>query len=110
MAGSKGDEAAGRLHTCLNAAQELYNAGHAVHLIFDGAGTQTLAEISDKKSRYHQFYLDLRGAIDGACEACAISYKVRDQLVQNDARMLHEHLNGPSFKKYVDEDYTITTF
>jgi hypothetical protein len=48
-------------------AKELKDAGDEVQIIFDGAGTQWLGELSDSNHKAHPLFEQVRDVVSGAC-------------------------------------------
>lgn len=108
LAGRETHEGMGRLSNALVMAKELYEAGHTVKIIFDGAGTEWLPEITKENSHFYKFYNELNDLIVGVCDFCAGAFKVKEQI--KSVKLLPEYMGHPSFKKYVEEGYQIINF
>lgn len=109
-AGKETHEGMGRVFNALIAAKELKEAKHDVSLIFDGAGTEWLADIMQESSQMHQLYQTLKDNISAACDFCAGAFKVKEQLQAQKAPLVGQYEGHPSFRKYVEEGYQIVTF
>ena len=110
FAGKETHEGMGRVANALVMAKELRESGHHVDIIFDGAGTEWLAELQDESSRIHGLYHGLEGSVKAVCEFCAGSFNVRDALRKAKAPLSGEYMGHPSFEKYIRDDYKIITF
>lgn len=65
-------ELAKALHALLY-GQELREAGYAVQIMFDGAGTTWVKEFKNPEHKYFDVYkhVEKLGIVAGACEYCA---------------------------------------
>lgn len=109
-AGKESHEGMGRVFNALMAAKELKQAKHDVSIIFDGAGTEWLADIMQESSQMYSLYQALKDNIVAACDFCSVAFKVKEQLEAKKAPLVNEYEGHPSFRKYVEEDYQIITF
>lgn len=76
--GSPGDM--GRMANALVTAQECHQAGDHVKLIFDGAGTKWIPELSSPQHKYHSVFMSVRQTVAGVCQYCAGAYGVADRV------------------------------
>ena len=70
-------EGLGRVMNALTTAQEFKDAGDDVLVVFDGAGTKWIAELSRENHKYHQLFEDVRDVVGGACSYCAEAFASR---------------------------------
>ena len=108
LAGKETHEGMGRLSNALVMAKELHEAHHTVKIIFDGAGTEWLPEITKEDSHFYKIYSEVEDLIVGACDFCANAFKVKEEI--KDVKLLPEFMGHPSFKKYIEEGYQIINF
>lgn len=99
-----------RVYRALITAQELVESGDDVTIVFDGKGTETLAALSDSSNPMHALLEGLRSRVRGACDVCAKSHRVRDQLVQAQWPLLSEHKGHASLPALQREGYTVLNF
>jgi hypothetical protein len=99
-----------KVYRALQSAAELGQAGHDVKIIFDGAGTETLALISEPSHRFHRSLEAVRTLIEGACAVCAKSYDVNEKLEQAGFTLLRDYKGEASLNKYLVEGYQIITY
>ena len=66
-----GDEPLGRVFNALAAAYDLDQAGHAVRLLFQGAGTRWPELLTSPTHPAHDLYEAVRHIVAGASRACA---------------------------------------
>ncbi|MFQ5795640.1 MAG: DsrE family protein [Candidatus Bipolaricaulia bacterium] len=91
--------------------KDLHEAGHEVILIFDGAGTTWIREYSKPEHKRHALFEELKrlGLIAGACEYCAVSFEVYDEVEAADISFLGEYEGHPSISELIADGYTILT-
>ncbi|MBI3074336.1 MAG: DsrE family protein [Deltaproteobacteria bacterium] len=97
------------LHALLY-AKELKTAGHAVTLVFDGAGTGWAKLMREPKNHLHGKYKELMGlgVVEVICDFCAGAFKVRDDLKQAPGVKLDGEVEGhPSLTKWVAQGYQV---
>lgn len=105
---TKGDF--GRAVNALMTAKEFKEAGDEVQIIFDGAGTKWIGKFNEKDGKYNDLFDSVKDTIAGVCGYCAGAFKVTDVVTVNAINLLDEYNGHPSFKKLVDNGYTVLTF
>lgn len=100
----------GRLSNALQVAREFKRAGDTVQLVFDGAGTKWISELSDPEHRQHPLWADVRDNVAGACQFCARAFGVREGVENAGVALLDDHDGHPSVRAYVQRDYRVLTF
>jgi hypothetical protein len=110
LAGTETHEGLGRIVNALEAAKEFHEAGDEVTIVFDGAGAQGVAEISDPDHKAHALYTALRSQIQGACSYCANAFGVRTRLQKAEVPLLSDYDDHPSLRSLVQQGYQILTF
>jgi hypothetical protein len=110
LAGTESHEGLGRLVNALETAKEMKEAGDDLRVVFDGAGTEGLATVSDPQHRRHALYLAVQDQISGACSFCANAFKVRDTLAQAQVPLLSEYDDHPSIRRLLADGYQVLTF
>lgn len=105
---TKGD--LGYVVNAMRVAGEFRDAGDDVRIIFDGAGTRWVPELSKEDHPYHEVYADLEAIVAGACDYCSNAFGVRDEVVACGVKLLDEYKGHPSIKTLLDEGYEIITF
>ena len=89
---------------------ELLRAGDDVTLIFDGAGSKTLAAIMRPENDVHRAWKKAERALRGVCSYCAKSYGVRDELETVGIPMLADDKGHASLRALLQEGRQIVTF
>lgn len=103
------NEDLGRVVNAMEAVREFDEAGDEVKLIFDGAGTRWIPELSDEDHDYHDLYdqVDQHAEV---CEYCANSYGVTDAADEAGVERVDEFDGHPSIRDLVVDGYEIITF
>ncbi len=96
-----------RVYRALLTALELLEAGDDVTVIFDGAGTETLAAISDPGHRYHSLAESLRGVIGGACGSSARMLGVADDVLAAGYPLLTDYRDHAGLRKLLLAGYQV---
>lgn len=100
----------GRVVNALTTAKELKQEGDEVVIVFDGAGTRWIPELSNPDHRYHGLLESVRDRISGACEYCATAFGVRDQVERTGVELLDEFDQHPSLRGYLADGFQVITF
>jgi len=67
-------------------------------------------ELAKADHKYHELYNVLAGRIAGVCGYCAGAFDVSGEIKAAGLSFTEDFEGHPSFKKMVDEGYTILTF
>jgi hypothetical protein len=110
LAGTETHEGLGRLVNSLETAKEMKETGDDLRVVFDGAGTEGLATLSDPQHRAHGLYAAVADQISGACSYCANAFHVRDKLEQSEVPLLSEYDNHSSIRRLLAGGYQVLTF
>ncbi len=100
----------GRVVNALEATREFRDAGDDVKLIFDGAATQWIPELTDEEHDYHHLYADLEDEIVVVCDYCTNAYGVSDAVNEAGLERADEFEGHPSIRSLVAEGYEVITF
>lgn len=100
----------GRLANALSIAKEASEAGDDVEIVFDGAGTRWIPELSKDDNKLRPTFERLRGHIAGACEFCSAAFGVTDEVRAAGIRFLSEYEGHPSLRTRVEQGYEVITF
>ncbi len=103
-------EALGRVVNALETAKESKESGDDVQIIFDGAGTKWVPELSNPENKAHPLYEAVKDKVAGACDFCAGAFGVKNQIQKTDIKLLSEYDQHPSLRKLVVNDYQVITF
>jgi hypothetical protein len=100
----------GRIANALEVAKEFQEGGDEVTVIFDGAGTRWIGELSRTDHRLHRQFSAVRANVAGACRYCAAAFGVTEEVQASGIPLLGEFEGHPSIRKLVLQDYQIITF
>lgn len=100
----------GREVKALTSAKEFKEAGDETTIIFDGAGTKWIGELSNPEHEYHQAFNELKEQIAGACSYCSAAFGAKEDVEASEVPLLDEHEGHPSLQKLVSQDYQVITF
>jgi hypothetical protein len=78
----------GRIPNALETTKEFHEAGDAVTLIFDGAGTKWVGVLSNSDHRLHRNFAAVRETIACACRYCAADFGVKEEVQQSGIPLL----------------------
>jgi len=100
----------GRMANALSVAAEFKEDGDEVALIFDGAGTKWVGELSDESHKYHRQFEQVRDSVSGACAYCARAFGVTEKVEASGVPLLDEYRGHPSVKTLMRNGYEVLTF
>jgi hypothetical protein len=100
----------GRLFNALEAVKELKEAGDDVELIFDGAGTKWVVELSRPDHKAHGLYVAVKDRVSGVCSFCAGAFGVHDEVMACGAPLAKDYDGHPSFRSLLLRGYQVITF
>lgn len=110
LADTESHEALGRVVNALETVKEFKEAGDDVQLIFDGAGTKWVVELSKPDHKAHGLYAAVRDKVIGVCDYCAGAFGVKDQVKACGAPLADDFEGHPSFRKLLAGGYQVITF
>lgn len=110
LAGTETHEGLARVVNAMVTAKELKEAGDEVRLVFDGAGTAWVGELSKPDHRAHGLYVAVRDRIVGACGYCAHAFHADQDLEREGIRLLDEYEHHPSLRALLGDGFQILTF
>jgi adenosyl cobinamide kinase/adenosyl cobinamide phosphate guanylyltransferase len=107
--GHETKEDLGRVVNAMTTAKEFKEAGDEIALVFDGAGTKWIPELSDGH-KYSDLFGEVRDKVAGACEYCSKAYGVLEGVEQAGVKLLGEYEHHPSLRGYASQGYQVITF
>jgi len=111
QAGRESHEGTARAVHALLYSKELKEHGHEVVLLFDGAGTEWIAEWSkpDSTDKLAPMYKELReaGVTQVICDFCANAFQVKANLEENKVPLTAEYKGHPSIAQWADKGYEL---
>ena len=99
-----------KVANALTTAYEFKEANEEVTVVFTGAGTKWIAELSDPDHRLHRAFELVKDKVAGACKACAVSFGVREEVEASGVPLLAEYRGHQSLRKLIKEGFEIVTF
>lgn len=109
LAGQDSHADRGRVTNALVAAKEFRDAGDDVKVIFDGAGTEWLPELTEGDDDLSPLFDEIEDVVDGACAFCSDAFGVRDE-IEGAVPLLKDHEGHPSIRSLVEDGYEVVTF
>ena len=100
----------GRAVNALMTAKEFKDSGDEVKIIFDGAGTKWIGKFTEEGVKYNSLFDSVKDIVSGVCGYCAGAFGVTEDAKNCNINQMDEFNGHPSFKKLVDDGYTIITF
>jgi hypothetical protein len=110
LADTETHESLGRVVNALEAVKEFKEGGDDVQLVFDGAGTKWVVELSHPDHKVHALYKSVQDKISGVCSFCATAFGVHEEISACGSPLVADYDGHPSFRKLVSEGYQIITF
>lgn len=112
---SGSEEALGRLFNALAATLDFKKNGEEVSLLFQGAGTRWVGELSKEEHPAHQLYESVRDKVAGVSCGCANVFGATADAEKEGYELIKElEVPGttgfPSLLKLVREGYNIINF
>ena len=105
---TRADEA--RIANALTTVNEFKEAGYEVTLIFSGAGTRWIGDLSGSDHPLSNAYDMVKDKVEGACSECAASFGVKEEVQDSGVPLMDEYRGHPSLKRLISEGYKIITF
>ncbi len=100
----------GRVANALTTAKEFKEAGEESIIVFDGAGTRWIPELSNPDHQYHEVFNEIKDQVEGACSYCSAAFGVKEEVQESGVTLLEEHEGHPSLQRLVSQDYQVITF
>jgi len=103
-------EGLGRVVNALQTVKEFKEAQDEVQLIFDGAGTKWIGELSKPDHNYKDLFAAVKDKTTGVCDYCANAFGVKEEVQKSGCPLTEDYEGHPSFQKLVSAGYQIITF
>ena len=112
---SGAEEALGRLFNALAAAYDFKQRGEGVSILFNGAGTRWIGEVSKSDHPAHSLFEEVKDKVAGVSCGCADVFGATEDAKKSGFDLIKENpvpgTRGlPSLQNLVAEGYTILTF
>lgn len=105
---SHGDMA--RLANALELVKEAKQNGDEVELIFDGAATQWIPQLTNPENRLHKVYKSVEDAVGGVCAFCAGAFQVKAAIEKTGVKLISEFEGHPSLRSRIASGAQVVTF
>ena len=100
----------GRMTNALATVKEAKEQGDEVRLIFDGAGTRWIPELTGKQSKLAPLYQAVSDKVSGACAFCAAAFGVKDAIKAGGVALISEYEGHPSLRSLIADGFSVVTF
>jgi len=110
LAGTESKSDLGRVVNAMEAVKEFKENGDEVRLIFDGAGVQWIGKLSEANHDYHSLFEEVRDRVDGICKYCANAFEQTEAVERAELPFADEFEGHPSFRKLIQQNYSVLTF
>ena len=112
---SGSEEALGRVFNALASAYDFKKRGTPVQLLFQGAGTRWVGELSNDKHPAHGLFEEVRDTVAGISCGCADVFGAAKTAETHGFDLIRENMvpgtSGlPSLGNLLSEGYTVLTF
>ena len=112
---SGSDEALGRVFNALAAAYDFKQSGDDVTVLFHGAGTRWIGEVSNPDHPAHDLFEQVQDTVAGVSCGCADVFGGTEEAVQSGFDLIKGNrvpgTSGlPSLQKLTADGYTVLTF
>ena len=112
---SGSEEALGRVFNALAAAYDFKQKGSDVSLLFQGAGTRWLGELSKANHPAHGLFEEVKDTVAGASAGCAAVFGATEEVKKSGFDLISDNpVPGtpglPSLQRLLADGYTVLTF
>ena len=112
---SGSDEALGRFFNALAAAYDFKQRGDDVSILFQGAGTRWIGEVSKSDHAAHALFEEVKDKVAGVSCGCADVFGATEDAEKSGFDLIKDNpvpgtAGLPSLQKLAAEGYTVLTF
>ncbi|MCG8409102.1 MAG: DsrE family protein [Phycisphaerales bacterium] len=109
------EEALGRVFNALAAAYDFKNRGEEVTILFNGAGTRWIGQLSKEDHPAHALFEAVKDKIAGVSCGCADVFGGGDEAEQSGFELIKDNpvpgtTGLPSLQNLIHEGFTVMTF
>ncbi|BDA71345.1 hypothetical protein CAL7716_055110 [Calothrix sp. PCC 7716] len=109
------EEALGRLFNALASAYDLKQNGDDVTLLFQGAGTRWIGEVSKVEHPAHDLFEAIKGNVAGVSCGCADVFGATEDVVKSGFDLIKDNnvpgtTGLPSLRNLIADGYQVLTF
>ncbi|WP_320172131.1 DsrE family protein [Maridesulfovibrio sp.] len=99
------------VHVLLNGL-DMAEKGMKVSIVLEGAAVTLVPELEKETCPFNKLYRKAReqGLIDGACKACSVKLKVKEEIEKAGIALIGEMSGHPAMSDYIGRGYKIITF
>ena len=112
---SGSEEALGRLFNALASAYEFKARGEEVTVLFQGAGSRWISEVSKPEHPAHALFEEVKDRVAGVSCGCAEVFGATEDVEKSGFELIKDNpvpgTSGlPSLQKLIGQGYTVLTF
>ncbi len=112
---SGSEESLGRLFNALASAYDFKQRGDEVALLFQGAGTRWIGEVSKAGHPAHDLFEAVKDTVAGVSCGCSDVFGASEEVQKSGFELIKDNpvpgTSGlPSLQKYTADGYTVLTF
>jgi len=109
------EDAAGRAFNALSAAYDFKRNGDEVTVLFQGAATRWIGELTKKEHAFHALFETVKDKVAGVSCACASVFGAAESAEQAGYELVKDNpvpgtTGLPSLRRLVSEGYTVLSF
>lgn len=109
------EEALGRVFNALAAAYDFKQSGDEVSVLFQGAGSRWIGELTKTEHPAHKLFEAIKDKVAGVSCGCADVFGARESVTASGYDLITDNqvpgtTGLPSFQKLTKEGYTVLTF
>jgi hypothetical protein len=109
------EEALGRVFNALAAAYDFKQQGDEVTVLFQGAGTRWIGELSKSNHPVHELFDVVKDTVAGVSCGCAEVFGATEEVEKSAFEFIKDNAvpgtaGLPSLRKLVSEGYTVLSF
>lgn len=112
---SNTEEALGRVFNALASAYDFKHNGDEVTVLFQGAGTRWIGELTKIDHPAHDLFEAIKDTVAGVSCGCADVFGAREEAVKSGFELIKDNAvpgttGLPSFRELTGDGYTVLTF
>jgi hypothetical protein len=109
------EESLGRVFNALAAAYDFKQSGDEVSVLFQGAGSRWIGELTKTEHPAHKLFEAIKDKVAGVSCGCADVFGARESVTASGYDLITDNqvpgtTGLPSFQKLTKEGYTVLTF
>lgn len=109
------EESAGRAFNALSAAYDFKRQAEDVTILFQGAGTRWIGELTKTDHPFHRLFETVKDHVAGVSHACATVFGAKESVEKAGYELVKDNpvpetTGLPSLRNLAREGYTVLTF